>query len=174
MIVYRYLAELIFFGFIVLIFFGSLLTVQARVLMHAVLGLAVAFVGVAGLFFHLGSPFMTMMQILIYVGAVCVMLVFGVMVGQAPTQTAEAGLRGNNLLLAAGTCGAGFVLLTATLVRTRWVAAAEQVGDFTLQHLGDSFLHRFVLAFELISVILLIAILGAIIIARSPAERSES
>mgnify|MGYP000366938266 CR=1 FL=1 len=174
MIVYRFVAEGIFFAFIVLIFFGSLVTVQARLLMHAVLGLAVALVGVAGVFSHLGSPFMAMMQILIYVGAVCVMLVFGVMVGQTSDPAADSAWRGNNRLLAAGTCGAGFVLLTTTLVRTQWEAAAERVGDFTLQHLGNSFLHRFVLAFELISVILLIAILGAIIIARNPEERSLS
>lgn len=174
MIVYRFLAEGIFFGFIVLILFGSLLTVKARQLMHAVLGLAVAFIGVAGLFFHLGSPFMAMMQVLIYVGAVCVMLVFGVMVGQAPTQSAELRWTGNNLLLAAVTCGAGFVLLSATLIRTHWTAAAEQIGDFSMQHLGMTFLHQFVLAFELISVVLLIAILGAIIIARHPEETMSS
>lgn len=174
MMVYQLIAEGIFFGFIVLILFGSLLTVRARLLMHAVLGLAVAFIGVAGLFFHLGSPFMAMMQVLIYVGAVCVMLVFGVMVGQAPTEAGQLRWTGNNLLLAAGTCGAGFVLLTTTLVRTKWTAAAERVGDFSMQHLGESFLHQFVLAFELISVVLLIAILGAIIIARNPEERSSS
>ncbi len=174
MIVYRYLAEAIFFGFIVLILFGSLLTVQARILMHAVLGLAVALVGVAGIYFHLGSPFMALMQVLIYVGAVCVMLVFGIMVGQTPSQASQLRLTSNNLLLAVATCGTGFVLLTATVVRTQWVAAAERVGDFSMQHLGMSFLHRYMLAFELISVVLLIAIIGAIIIARSPQERNPS
>ena len=174
MIVYRYLAEGIFFGFVVLVLFGSLLTVQARILMHAVLGLAVALVGVAGLYFHLGSPFMALMQILIYVGAVCVMLVFGIMVGQTPSQAAQLRLTSNNLFLAVATCGAGFVLLTATLVRTQWSVAAERIGDFSLQHLGESLLYRYILAFELISVVLLIAILGAIIIARPPQERNPS
>lgn len=172
MTLYRYLGEIIFFGFIVLIMFGGLVTVWARLLMHAVLGLAVAFIGVAGLFFHLGSPFMAMMQVLIYVGAVCVMLVFGVMVGHTPTQTQHLRLSGNNFLLASATCIAGFVLLTTSLIRTQWVAATERVGDFSMQHLGTAFLHEFVLAFELISVVLLIAILGAIIIAR-PVEESD-
>ncbi|MFO7983775.1 MAG: NADH-quinone oxidoreductase subunit J [Desulfuromonadales bacterium] len=170
MILYRYLAEGIFFGFIILIMFGSLLTVWSRLLMHAVLGLAVAFIGVAGLFFHLGSPFMAMMQILIYVGAVCVVLVFGVMVGHTPTQTDQLRWSGSNFLLASGTCISGFILLTTTLLRSRWTAAAERVGDFSMTHLGEALLHQFVLAFELISVVLLIAILGAIIIARGPEE----
>jgi NADH:ubiquinone oxidoreductase subunit 6 (subunit J) len=174
MMVYRLIAEVIFFGFIVLILFGSLLTVQARILMHAVLGLAVALIGVAGLYFHLGSPFLAMMQILIYVGAVCVMLVFGIMVGQTPSQSAQLRLSSNNLVLAVVTCGAGFVLLSATVVRTQWSAAAHRVGDFSLQHLGESLLYRYCLAFELISVVLLSAIIGAIIIARSPQQRSSS
>jgi len=174
MTLYRYLAEGMFFGFIVLIVFGGMLTVWSRLLMHAVLGLAVVFIGVAGLFFHLGSPFMAMMQVLIYVGAVCVMLVFGIMVGHSPTQTDQLRWSGNNFLLASGTCITGFVLLTATLIRTQWTAAAERVGDFSMQHLGHAFLHEFVLAFELISVVLLIAILGAIIIARPPQESDPS
>lgn len=174
MTLYRFLAEGLFFGFIILILCGSLVTVKARLLMHAVLGLALAFIGVAALFFHLGSPFMAMMQVLIYVGAVCVMLVFGVMVGQSPTEAGKLRWTGNNFLLASCTCGAGFVLLTTTLIRTHWTAAAERIGDFSMQHLGMAFLHRFVLAFELISVVLLIAILGAIIIARHPEEGSQS
>lgn len=172
MTLYRFLAEGIFFGFIVLIALGGLLTVRSQQLMHAVLGLAVAFIGVAGLFFHLGSPFMAMMQVLIYVGAVCVMLIFGIMVGQSPTRTDQLRIKGSNALLASVTCLCGFVLLTSTLIRTRWNTATEQIGDMTMQHLGTSFLHQFVLAFELISVVLLIAILGAIIIARNPEKGS--
>ena len=175
MTLYRFVAEAIFLGFIVLVVFGGVLTVRSRLLMHAVLGLAVAFIGVAGLFFHLGSPFMAMMQVLIYVGAVCVMLIFGIMVGQAPTRTDhQLRIKGRNALLAVTTCGAGFILLSATLLRARWNTATQIVGDFSMQHLGTSFLHEFVLAFELISVVLLIAILGAIIIARNPEKGSAS
>ncbi len=167
---YRYLAEGLFFGFVVLIFLGGILAVQARILMYTVLGLVVALVGVAGLYFHLGSPFLAMMQILIYVGAVCVMIVFGIMVGHTPTQAADQRPGGRNLFLAGSTCTAGFLLLTSAALRTVFIPAAERVGDFSLQHLGYSLLHQYCLAFELISVILLTAIVGAIILAREPRE----
>ena len=79
MILYQYITEALFFAFILLVFFGGLLAVRTRILIHAVLGLAVSLLGVAGLYFYLGSPFLAMMQILIYVGAVCIMIVFGLL-----------------------------------------------------------------------------------------------
>jgi NADH:ubiquinone oxidoreductase subunit 6 (subunit J) len=174
MTVYRYLAEGLFFAFVVLIFFGGILAVRARILMYTVLGLIVALVGVAGLYFHLGSPFLAMMQVLIYVGAVCIMIVFGIMVGHTPTQAAARQGGRRNLWLAVGACSAGFALLVSVVLRTLWVPAAERQGDFSLEHLGQSLLYQYCLAFELISVILLTAIVGAIILARSGKEESPT
>ena len=58
------------------------------------------------------------------------------------------------------------LLLGATLVGTPWRPATARVGDFSINHLGENLLFQFCLAFELISVVLLTAILGALIIAR--------
>ena len=86
---YQIIAEGLFFAFIILVILGSLITIRAKILMQTVLGLAVALLGVAGIYFYLGSMFLTLMQILIYVGAICIVLVFGIMVGYTPTEVAE-------------------------------------------------------------------------------------
>ena len=65
MIIYQYIAEALFFAFIFLVFFGSLLAVRTQLLMHAVLGLAVSLLGVAGLYFYLGSIFNSQESIII-------------------------------------------------------------------------------------------------------------
>ena len=170
MIVYQYIAEALFFAFILLVLMGSLLAVRARILMHAVLGLAVALLGVAGLYYYLGSMFLTLMQILIYVGAICIVLVFGIMVGYTPTEVAKKRIVGKNFVLAVSASVAVFLLLAVGIRRAVWTQSAEKLGDFSLAFLGENFLYRYCLAFELISVVLLAAIVGAIILARGGRE----
>jgi len=172
---YRYIAEGLFFAFVLLIIAGSLITIRARMLMHTVLGLAVALLGVAGIYFYLGSMFLTLMQILIYVGAVCIVLIFGIMVGSTPTEIAEKTIKNRkNIFLAVSAAATVFFLLMISLLKTEWVPAADQVRDFSARHLGESFLYQYCLAFELISVILLIAIVGAIILAREAPEEDDN
>lgn len=156
--------EAVFYVFIALTVFGGLLAVRTQILMYTVLGAAVAFLGVAGLFMFLGSLFLCMMQILIYLGAICIVLVFGIMVGYTPRQVAEQGIRGQNLLLAVPACIAAVVLLRSAVGRTVWPAAPDAARDFSLAAVGRQLLERYGLAFELISVLLLIAIIGAIIV----------
>lgn len=145
---------------------GGVMTITARHLVNAVIGLALALFGVAGLYFQLGSPFLALMQVLIYVGAVCIMMVFGIMVGETPKQIAEKARGGRHLILAIGAVAAVAGVLAAALGRTEWRGALAKQGDFSLPWLGESLLNRFGLAFELISVVLLAAIVGAIIVAR--------
>lgn len=167
MIFYRYLAEGLFFLFIAAIVLGAFVSLRARYLMNSVLGLALALFGVAGLFYHLGSAFLALMQLLIGIGAVCVILAFGIMTGPRPEQEAEKlGAVKRNRPLAAVACLAVFIPLFLTVVGTQWTPAAAKIGDFSVKHLGENLLRQYCLSFELISVILLSAILGAIVIAR--------
>jgi len=156
--------EAVFYIFVLLTVFGGLLAVRTQILMYTVLGAAVAFLGVAGLFMFLGSLFLSMMQILIYLGAICIVLVFGIMVGYTPRQVAEQGIRGQNLLLAVPACIASIVLLRSAVGRTIWPPVPTAERDFSLDAVGVHLLEKYGLAFELISVLLLIAIIGAIIV----------
>jgi NADH-quinone oxidoreductase subunit J len=170
MIAFEYIAEALFYAFMILTFMGGFMAVRSRMLMHAVLGLAVALFGVAGLYFHLGSPFLAMMQILIYVGAVCIMIVLGVMLGNTPDQLFSDKLSRRNMFLALSACSTGFVTLFIAIQQTKFAPAAQKVGDMSIRFIGENLLFKYCLAFELISVILLTAIIGAIILARGGRE----
>ena len=156
--------ETVFYIFVAATIVGGVLAVRTQILMYTVLGAAVTFLGVAGLFMYLGSLFLAMMQILIYLGAICIVLVFGIMVGYTPRQIAEQGIRGQNLLLAVPACVASIVLLRSAVGRTIWPPAPTVERDFSLHAVGRQLLEHYGLAFELISVLLLIAIIGAIIV----------
>lgn len=172
---YRIIAEALFLFFIVVTFAGGYFAVKAKYIMHAVMGLAVSLLGIAGLYFHLGSPFLAMMQVLIYVGAVCIIIAFGIMVGPKPKHDDEKRVLGRrNMLLAGTACLLGFGLLAVTVVQATWVPAPGKIGNFTVTFLGENLLYQFCLAFELISVILLTAIVGALIIANIGREETGS
>ncbi|MEJ2657162.1 MAG: NADH-quinone oxidoreductase subunit J, partial [Desulfobacterales bacterium] len=169
---YQSIAEGLFFAFIILVILGSIITIRAKILMKTVLGLAVALLGVAGIYFYLGSMFLTLMQILIYVGAICIVLIFGIMVGYTPTEVAEKSIKDwRNKFLAVSSAVTAFILILACVLKTDWVPAAAETRDFSAVHLGQEFLYTYCLAFELISVILLIAIIGAIILGRGGAGK---
>ncbi len=170
---YQSIAEGLFFAFIILVVLGSLITIRAKMLMKTVLGLAVALLGVAGIYFYLGSMFLTLMQILIYVGAICVVLIFGIMVGYTPTEVAEKAIKDwRNKFLAVSSSVAAFILIIACVLKADWIPAVAENRDFSAAHLGREFLYTYCLAFELISIILLIAIIGAIILARGGTGKS--
>ena len=167
---YQIIAEGLFIAFIILVILGSLITIRAKILMQTVLGLAVALLGVAGIYFYLGSMFLTLMQILVYVGAICIVLVFGIMVGYTPTEVAEKTIKDwRNKFLAVSSAVTAFLLILACVLKTDWIPAVADNRNFSVNHLGEEFLYTYCLAFELISVILLIAIIGAIILARGGA-----
>ena len=160
-------SALIFAGFVVLTLAGALVAALTRQMVRSVCGLALSSVGLAGLYYFLASPFLALMQILIYVGAVCVVIMFALMLSEPQKQRlapryesiiATAGL------LVAGLFSAVFIVL---VVRTTWLSPAVQSNSGTVQDLGRALLARYGFAFELISVVLLLAILGALVVARS-------
>ncbi len=174
MIFYRYMAEVFFFFFTFLIFLGGFVAIQTRYLMNAVLGLALSLFGLAGVFFHLGSSFVSLMQLLIGVGAVCVIIAFGIMVGPKSKHEAERRVTGRrNAFLAISACFAGAMLLVPAVIGAAWAPAAVRTGDMTVKNLGINLLHQFCLPFELISLVLLAAIMGALIISSIGREETE-
>ncbi len=121
-------------------------------------------IAVGGLYFLLGAYFVGVIQILVYVGGVAVLLVFGVMLTSRQLAPKLLPGRGEVLWLAV----VGFVLLealTLSILHTRWqqnaIAPANSVAE-----IGRNLLGEFLGPFELVSVLLLVAMLGAAYLAR--------
>lgn len=140
------------------------LVVSSRNVVHAALFLVAALGSVAALFLLLGAEFVGWTQVLIYVGAIVVLLLFGIMLTKAPIgRTAlDNQNRGAAFLVAAGIFG----VLTWLI----WDAFGDEQIPLkqavTTAEIGRSMFDRFVLPFEAISVLLLAALVGAIVLAR--------
>ena len=145
---------------------ASLLVLVSRNLLHALVFLVLAFLGMAGLFVTLSADFIAVAQVLIYAGSIAVLMVFAIML----TPLASRDNANSLYVIPAILGGLGTAALIGFVaVDTPW---AERRGDElrasdfpdTIAAIGDLLLGRYVLAFEVASVLLLFALLGAIVL----------
>lgn len=146
---------------------GGVMT--SRNLLHAVLFLILSFVGVAGFFVLLSAEFLAMAQVIIYVGAIAVLVLFAVLL------TPRAGRNNGETAMVAPA-----VLLSVALAAvflfvvydTDWATVAT-TPSMTTAELGEALLSTWVLPFEMASVLLTAALVGAIMLVRSREEEAE-
>ncbi len=147
---------------------GSIGAALLKNLLHAVLFLALALLGVAGLFLMLSSTFLFVVQILVYVGGVVILLIFGVMLTTKMAQPTMPA-RNQQAVPAALLTIILFVATAYVLVTQPW-SIASQPPNVPLADIGVGLLQKYVLPFEIISVVLLVAMVGAIVLARREPE----
>ena len=157
----------IFFGAIVLMTLtGAFLAVWLKNVFHNALSLILCLFGVAALFIFLNAEFLAVIEVIIYIGAISVAIIFAIMLSKpwfsvsAPRNRVKL-LR--SILLSALLFGGLFKILRIT----RWPAADMNAGDFSIQGLGRSLLTTYALPFEVVSLVLLIAIIGALVVSAS-------
>ncbi len=166
------LTGLIFYVLLGATCLGAVIAVSAGRLIRSVVGLLLSFIGVAGIYYYLNSPFVALMQLLIYVGAIGVVIAFAVMLAE-PRPENQIGGKQNVLagvlgFLAGGVVFAGLVKLG---LDTNWQHVTMQ-GDGSVKAIGNSLLTTYSMVFELISIVLLVAIIGALVLARAGREAS--
>jgi NADH-quinone oxidoreductase subunit J len=150
--------------------------VTARNLVHAALFLVGAMAGTAALFLMLSAEFVAWALVLIYIGAVVVLFLFGIMITRAPTGVDEA-LTSEKRLVPAVLSVTLFALMSRAAVEAFGTDPIVSTGTPTATEiLGRGLLGRFVIPFEIVGFILLAALIGGITIARrdlTPLEEEE-
>jgi NADH-quinone oxidoreductase subunit J len=145
---------------------AGLLVVTSRNVVHAALWLVVALASVAGIYLLLAAPFVAFVQVIIYVGAIVVLILFGIMLTRAPVgrRVLDNTLRAR---VGAFVVGAGmFVMLTVFLAGAFGDKRIANQAATATAALGESLFRNYVLPFEAVSVLLLAALVGAIVLAR--------
>jgi NADH-quinone oxidoreductase subunit J len=156
------------FGLLGLVAVGSgLLVVTTRQMVHAALWLVVTLGALAGCYLVLTAEFVAWVQVLIYVGAVVVLLLFGIMLTRAPIGR-SADLDSENRRFAVPVALVTAALLVTVLVRGfRAAYVPLRPGAGSAQELGAGVFRTWVLPFEVLSVLLLAALIGAIVLSRA-------
>jgi len=134
-------------------------------IIYSAFSLLGTFMGVAGLYIFLGADFVAAAQVLIYVGGILVLILFAVMLTHRITDVAITN-RAAGRIPALIVVGVLIYLLIQSIRETPWVKAKEVVYAPTTAKIGDLFLEQYLLPFELASVILLAAMIGAVVLSR--------
>ncbi len=163
--------DLIFFCFAAVTLISAAIVVFSRNVIYSAFSLLFTFFGVAGLYVLLQADFIAVAQLLIYVGGILILLLFGVMLtNRVVSVDIKAGTMQTipATVLMAFTAGA----LCGMFYVTDW-KVVEQVPDVasTTATLGEMFMTKYVLPFEVASVVLLVALVGAALLARREAKR---
>ncbi|KWX02775.1 proton-conducting membrane transporter [Carbonactinospora thermoautotrophica] len=149
---------------------ASVLVVTSRNLVHAVLWLVVSLGALAAEYLLLTAEFVAWVQVLIYVGAVVVLLLFGLMLTRAPigySPGLDSGNRPAALLVAVATA-ATLVWVVVDAFRTAYLDLRPAGAT---RDVGAALFRSWVLPFEVLSVLLLAALIGAIVLSRTDAGR---
>jgi len=159
-------ADLLFLGFAGMTILGGFLAVELKNIFHNALFLGMSLLGVAGLFILLGSEFLALVQILVYVGAILIAILFAIMITPALSLKDQPRNKIKQILGALTSLGFTgillFLLLTALpLTWKKQITTTQDV--FHIKKLGELLISEHALPFEIISVLLLITILGALL-----------
>lgn len=160
--------QLVTFGILVAMTIGGALgVVLLENIVYSAFLLGIVFVSIAGLYILLNAGFVAAAQVLVYVGAVNVLILFGIMLvnKRQPFDPMKGAWLGR--VVTGGVCAGLFALLTVSVLNTPWVLSTEvAAGDMAIVEIGKHFFTDYLLPFELASVLLLIALIGAIVLAR--------
>lgn len=156
-----------------LVTFGAaLVTVTTRQLVHAALWLVVALGGLAVEYLLLTAEFIAWVQVLIYIGSVVVLILFGLMLTKAPIGRSPDADSGNRRVALAVAVAAAVALVWVVVdaFRTTWIDLDGVAGSTKVT--GESLFRNWVLPFEALSVLLLTALVGAIVLSRRAKENT--
>ncbi|MEV6104652.1 NADH-quinone oxidoreductase subunit J [Streptomyces sp. NPDC051940] len=149
---------------------AAIVTVTTRQLVHAALWLVVTLGGLAVEYLLLTAEFIAWVQVLIYVGSVVVLLLFGLLLTRAPIgRSPDADSPNKPVALGVAVLSAGvLVTLVVDAFRAQWIDVDPPQGSTDI--MGEALFRHWVLPFEALSVLLLAALVGAIVLSRRRKE----
>ena len=166
--------QIAFWALTALVLGGAILTVTRRNTVSAVMALVASFFGLAGLYLLLSAQFLAALQVLVYAGAIMTLFVFVVMV--LNRDEAEPWAMRNVLWKALGSAGAFYLFwkgagLLFRDVPGRTTPPAEGFGG--VADVGELLFTRYLFPFEALSLMLLVAVIGAVVVARTPRKTAD-
>ncbi|MBI4705522.1 MAG: NADH-quinone oxidoreductase subunit J [Deltaproteobacteria bacterium] len=164
-------SAIVFFVLAALTLGSAAVVAFARNIIHSALALLGTFLGVAGLYLMLAADFLAAVQVLVYVGGTLTLILFAVMLTARIDEAKDSN--------PSRAVGAALLLVTVVLLvlgkvageMDAWSGAAAAAANPSTARLGHAFLREFLLPFELASVILLAAMIGAVVLARRAVRR---
>ncbi len=163
---------LLFYAFAIITLSAAAVMVFSKNIVHSAFALMFTLIGVAALYVLLYADFLAAAQLLVYVGGILILILFGVML---TTQGLTFSFKTTAVNVPAATVvsTAALMLLIYAFVQTDWTIAETGVRDDTVREMGMMLMGAYVLPFIVIGVLLLIAIIGAILMSTRLSAKND-
>jgi NADH-quinone oxidoreductase subunit J len=157
--------DIIFYLFAAVTVLSAFFVVTTRNVVHAAFYLLFTLFGVAGIYVLLGADFVAIVQLIVYIGGILILLIFGVMITNKITQV---DIKTGTIHTLPAAIGIGLFtgVVGAVILNTDWLQIKSDMPASTLSTLGSMLINEYVLVFELLGILLLIALIGAASMAR--------
>ncbi|TCS83395.1 NADH-quinone oxidoreductase subunit J [Tepidibacillus fermentans] len=159
-----------FFVFALMAITGGVLMLNLNKVIHMVLSIGLSFFGVAGLFIILQAEYLAFVQVLIYAGAITIMMAMGTMMTQHKEKDTKERNWTHIILSLLAAIGVGGFFLYG-IYQTAWPTEAADLGANNVKVIGETLFQKYVIPFEVASVLLLVALVGAIVIAKREGDK---
>ncbi len=167
------IVQIVFFVMTACAIGGAIGVVSSPNLFHSALYLVLSLFGVAGYYVLLSAGFLAVVQLMVYVGAIAILILFAIMfarrlMGQGENQNNQQWWLSLPIVMIL------FAVLVGVVNTVSWpVSGAEPTGD-TVMELGHAFLGSYLIPFEVVSILLSVALIGGIFLAREKVEAEEA
>lgn len=161
-------AQVVFYIVALIAVLGGMGVVFSRDIVHSALFLVLTLLMTAGVFVLLSAEFLALVQLLVYGGGITILVIFALMITQL--RQARSALDGPQRPFAAAAALGLVALLWVMVVKTDWIAQTDRVSPISTQQIGISLFRDFAMPFEIASLVLLVALIGAVVLGRSDDE----
>lgn len=157
--------DIIFYLFAALTLISAFFVVTMRNIVYSAFFLLFTFFGVAGLYVLLAADFIAIVQLVVYVGGILILLLFGVMLTNKITNVQ---IKSGTFQILPAAIGVGLLvgILVASMINTNWKVFESEIPNTTAYNIGTILIQDYVIVFELLGILLLIALIGAASMAR--------
>ncbi|APF18274.1 NADH-quinone oxidoreductase subunit J family protein [Caldithrix abyssi] len=162
--------EILFYAIVAFTLFSAAIVAFANKIIYSAFALLFTFIGFAGLYIYLSADFLAVTQIIIYVGGILILILFGVLLTQN-IYDLKALTSHNSFIFSLA--GGLFVLIIIGFVlsKTPWIRIIDKAFEPTTAIIGTAILTDYLLPFEIASVLLLGALIGAVYLARAEGKK---
>jgi NADH-quinone oxidoreductase subunit J len=160
----------VFFVLSLLTIAGAMFMITMTRVVHMVLAISLTFISIGGIYIMLEAEFLAFVQILIYAGAISILMIFGIMMTKHQEQTEETGPPLQTILTAVGVLGFFGIIMYAIQSTSLMTNKHDFSGIDTVKQIGMDIFQKHVIPFELVSLLLTVALIGAIILAKREEE----
>jgi len=165
--------DLVFLAMAGMMLGAALFVVLGRDIIRSGLWLVLSFAGLAGIYALLGSPFMAVTQVLVYMGAISVLILFAIMITQSKSGPARLVFQRQAWAGAVAAIALVLLLVMAVLL-TAWPLAGDQIVPQEARDIAMLLFDDYLFAFEVVAVLLLAAVIGGLYLARRDPDMPET